>query len=808
MADLDAREQYLLELTNRARMDPVGEAARYGIALNAGVTGTPISTAPKQVLAPNSILEGTAQAHANYLVANNQFSHTGSGGTNSNQRMKAAGYNTNVTSEILVYVGSSAAQNVTSTLNELHRQWILSAGHRSAMLNPTFEEAGVATVQVINGNYRGAPHALLGAQNLGDLQTADIFVTGVHYGDADANDFYSIGEGQGARTVQLIQNDSVVSNSATAAAGGYAAKTTVSGAVEVVFSGGGLVGSKGVSINLAGDNVKVDLVDSNTIEANTNATLTQSSQNLSLLGVENINGTGNALGNTIWGNIGNNTLDGAGGNDTLSGGAGTDTLIGGSGNDAINGGTGTDTLVLSANASTYTITYNASTLTYTIYGADGAIDTATGVENFQFADVTRTASQLTISGAPPVRSASVAAQPVAANEGNSGTTAFTFLVTLDAAPHANQTVNFTVAGSGANAAATTDFSGALTGTVSFAAGETRKVITVLVVGDTVTELNETFTLTLSSPTSGLSLGTGTATATITNDDVSEILGTAGDDTLNGTAASDTIRGLVGNDALIGLSGADVLDGGTGSDTARYTGSNALVNINMLTNVHTGGHAQGDSFIDIEHVTGSSHNDVIRGNTVDNSINGSLGNDQLYGEDGNDSLTGGTGADRLDGGIGTADAAYYTASTAGVTVNLATNVNTGGDAQGDLLFAIERVIGSAHADHLTGNNQANLLSGLAGNDTLNGGAGNDTLTGGTGSDTFSFSSGFGDDAITDWQDGADTIRFDAAMALDFADLIIAGQGTRTVVISGFADGSDITVRSIANITLDASDFIFI
>jgi hypothetical protein len=44
-----------------------------------------------------------------------------------------------------------------------------------------------------------------------------------------------------------------------------------------------------------------------------------------------------------------------------------------------------------------------------------------------------------------------------------------------------------------------DFSGPLTGTVSFADGETSATVTVAVAGDTAYEANETFTVTLSAP---------------------------------------------------------------------------------------------------------------------------------------------------------------------------------------------------------------------------------------------------------------------------------------------------------------------
>ena len=60
-----------------------------------------------------------------------------------------------------------------------------------------------------------------------------------------------------------------------------------------------------------------------------------------------------------------------------------------------------------------------------------------------------------------------------------------------------------------------------------------------------------------------------------------------------------------------------------------------------------------------------------------------------------------GADALDGGTGT-DAADYSGSAAGVTVDLATGTGTGGDAEGDTLSGIENLLGSGLADMLTGN----------------------------------------------------------------------------------------------------------
>ncbi|WP_066382675.1 esterase-like activity of phytase family protein [Anabaena sp. CA = ATCC 33047] len=71
-------------------------------------------------------------------------------------------------------------------------------------------------------------------------------------------------------------------------------------------------------------------------------TLGDNVENLSLVGNQTIDGTGNDAANRIMGNNPNNTLMGLGGDDYLSGGAGDDTLIGGAGNDTLVGGRGAD----------------------------------------------------------------------------------------------------------------------------------------------------------------------------------------------------------------------------------------------------------------------------------------------------------------------------------------------------------------------------------------------------------------------------------------------------------------------------------
>lgn len=71
-------------------------------------------------------------------------------------------------------------------------------------------------------------------------------------------------------------------------------------------------------------------------------TLEANVENMTLLGIGAINGTGNSLGNALTGNAANNVLSGLDGNDKIIGGDGIDTIIGGKGNDRMAGGLGND----------------------------------------------------------------------------------------------------------------------------------------------------------------------------------------------------------------------------------------------------------------------------------------------------------------------------------------------------------------------------------------------------------------------------------------------------------------------------------
>ena len=126
-----------------------------------------------------------------------------------------------------------------------------------------------------------------------------------------------------------------------------------------------------------------------------------------------------------------------------------------------------------------------------------------------------------------------------ASEGSAGTPVAGFIVSLSKAWTQTITVNY--ATSDGSAKAPSDYA-TTQGTLSFTAGQTSKVISIAVVADTTFENDETFTVTLSSPTNA-TLAKDTATATLVNDDQPCLTGAAGDDSfyIRLNPAGDTVQ---------------------------------------------------------------------------------------------------------------------------------------------------------------------------------------------------------------------------------------------------------------------------
>ena len=110
----------------------------------------------------------------------------------------------------------------------------------------------------------------------------------------------------------------------------------------------------------------------------------------------------------------------------------------------------------------------------------------------------------------------LAVASVSIDEGDTGTTAATFTVTLAGVSDVPATVDYATLDGTATAGS--DFT-SVAGTLTFAARETSKTVTVLVNGDTNLEPNETFALVLSNPVeASMPPSTTVPIGTIVNDD--------------------------------------------------------------------------------------------------------------------------------------------------------------------------------------------------------------------------------------------------------------------------------------------------
>lgn len=195
-----------------------------------------------------------------------------------------------------------------------------------------------------------------------------------------------------------------------------------------------------------------------------------------------------------------------------------------------------------------------------------------------------------------------------------------------------------------------------------------------------------------------------------------VSGGDGNDTLFGGAGRDTIQGGNGDDVIRSGANADLMVGGDGNDTADYSERSTPITVTLDGTANDGAAGEGDNVEDdFETILGGTGNDNLTGTvaTIDpmtmlpvgggNLIIGNGGNDVLNGLSGDDTLIGGAGNDNLNGGDGD-----------------------------------------------------DTLEGGLGNDALNGGAGDDTLKGGLGTDTYADGGGLD---FADYSDRTVSLRID-------------------------------------------------
>jgi Ca2+-binding RTX toxin-like protein len=534
--------------------------------------------------------------------------------------------------------------------------------------------------------------------------------------------------------------------------------------------------------------------DTDTVFSSVSWTLGARLENLSLLGNNNINGTGNELDNTIYGNDGNNILNGGAGADTLYGGeGGADTLIGGDGNDIYivnsSGGSIGDSITESLQGGTdtvrafvsWTLGDNLENLTLVNPGPRAINGTGNALNN----TITGTLRGNNIldggAGADTLIGLGGDDTYIVDNSGdtltedlNAGTdTVFSSISWTLGANLENLTLtgNNTINGTGnalnntitGNAANNILNGGAGNDTLTGGLGNDTYIVDN--VSDQISEALDAGNDTVESSI-GWTLGANLENLTLTGNNTINGTGNALNNTITGNAANNILNSGEGNDILNGGAGRDTLIGGLGNDT--YIVDNVSDQISETVNAGSDRVESSISWTlgaNLENLTltgnntingtGNALNNTISGNAANNIVKAGFGNDRVNGGAGNDTLDGEAGNDTLDGGVGndtyrvdsTTDFIFESFNSGTDTVESSVSYTSLNNNLENLTLTGLRAIngtGNNLNNVITGNAANNRLLGGAGNDTLNGGAGNDTLDGGVGNDTLN--GGVGNDTL--------------------------------------------------------------
>ncbi|MGB3310291.1 MAG: CAP domain-containing protein, partial [Nodosilinea sp.] len=258
-----AQEQYMLELINRARANPLGEVARNSdvFDLNQGLAAGTITSDAKQPLAFNASLINAARAHSQWMLDTDTFSHTGVGGSSAHNRMVAAGYpftGSWTSGENISWRGTTGTPDIDTSIGMQHDGLFTSAGHRTNLMNANFREIGVGALVGEFTRTGVTYNAVMVTQNFAKSGN-DVFLTGVVYNDSVfADNFYTIGEGTGGITIQAVNSDGQVFTTTSFLSGGYTLALQPS-TYTVNFFGGSLTQPISTVVNLSSRNVKLDL---------------------------------------------------------------------------------------------------------------------------------------------------------------------------------------------------------------------------------------------------------------------------------------------------------------------------------------------------------------------------------------------------------------------------------------------------------------------------------------------------------------------------------------------------------------------
>ncbi|MEL6494791.1 MAG: CAP domain-containing protein [Cyanobacteria bacterium J06623_7] len=797
MAQPTALEQFLLELINRARLNPLGEANRFNIGLNDGLDPGTISTDPQQALAYNFLLDDAANFHSQWMFDNQKFQHGGEippGETEADRggdRMEDAGYEFTgnwAWGENLGNVGTSGTLNVNNAVLQINQGLFGSPFHRQNILDGVFREVGLSALQ---GDFTGYD-TLLVVENFAK-SGSDIFLTGVAFDDLTIDDaFYSVGEG--LNQIQVLatrQGDNAVFTTTTGNAGGYQLALDP-GTYQVSFRQNNQTLGSDRQVTLVDRNLKLDL-DTSNLSQNTNK---------HLIGLQSADSlVGSTTDDTLEGYGGNDTLKGNAGNDLLKGGDGDDTLIGHEGDDTLYGGAGSDRLYVASN--------DRITLSDTQVTGDG-----TDIfSNIEFANLYGGSGNNTIDA----RNATNISTVIRGEGGNDtlrGGESHDTILGGDG--------NDVLFGEGGN------------DTLNGNGGIDRLyVITDNPIALSDTQVTGDGTDTISNiEFANLYGGNGNNSIDARNaTNISTVIrGNNGNDTLRGSENNDTILGGNDNDVLFGEGGNDTLNGNGGTDRLYVVTNNPITlsdtqvtgdgtdSISNIEFANLYGYS-GNNSIDARNATnirtvirGEGGNDTLRGGENNDTILGGDGNDVLFGEGGNDTLNGNGGSDRL-----------YVVSNNPITLSDTQVTGEGTDTISNIEFAnlygysgnntidarnatnIRTVLrGNNGHDTLMGGQMSDNLQGGSGNDILYGGAGSDILVGNSGVDVFVLESVAGTDTILDFNDGIDYLSLDGA--LNFADLNITNHSGGGVAIFNTNNNQLLAiVNNVSAADLTTADF---
>ncbi|MEM7076093.1 MAG: CAP domain-containing protein [Pseudomonadota bacterium] len=247
---LSAEEQMIVELINRARLDPDGEVARQGVGFASGVNGT-----PKEALAVTEALSEASRAHSQDMDARDFFAHTNLSGQSPADRAVEEGHGSRFVGENIGWIGSSRTGFDAQDRAEAHHDnlWA-SPGHQQNLMSNNWSEVGLGYDY---GAYRGLEGSTFATEMFGDRGTS--YLTGVVIDDTDGDEFYDIGEGQADVRITAYRGDDAFATS-TWDSGGYSLALE-EGTYRVVFEGGDLASPHEEMVTIGPRNVKLDVIE-------------------------------------------------------------------------------------------------------------------------------------------------------------------------------------------------------------------------------------------------------------------------------------------------------------------------------------------------------------------------------------------------------------------------------------------------------------------------------------------------------------------------------------------------------------------